>query len=174
MYLGKMLLAACLAATAFAACADPLPAPAWREYRSAAGGYRVEMPGKPAELTRDLPSAPGSKMHAATLKYGKGDLLAIASDVGEHPDAVADRILDSGRDTALKTMKATISNEHKESVGKFPARRFDYSASNGYRGTMRFVLSDRHLYQLNAIGPAGFSETAEAKRFLNSFALTGQ
>jgi hypothetical protein len=174
MRFGKLFLAALIAGAALAAHADPALAPSWQEYRSDAGGYRIEMPGKPAESTTDLPSAPGKKMYAATLSYGKGGMLAIASDVGENAAANGDKILDSGRDTALKNMGATISNERKETVGGYPARRFDYSSPNGYRGTIRFVLTNQHLYQLNAIGPAGFSESAEAKHFLNSFALTGK
>jgi hypothetical protein len=175
MYFGRVFLAAVvLAGTAFAAQADPVSAPSWQEYLSAVGGYRVEMPGKPVETVVDLPSTPGKKMYAATLSYGKGGMLAIASDVGENAAANGDKILDTGRDTTLKNLGATITSERKETVGGYPARRFDYSSPNGFRGTIRFVLTNQRLYQLNAIGPAGFSDGPEAQRFLNSFALTGK
>ncbi len=137
------------------------------------GAYRVEMPGKPAEVIKDLPSTPGKKMYAATLNYDNGGMLAVASDLASDRAADPEKLLDFSRDTAMKAMSATVSNEQKETVGNYPARRFDYAAPNGYGGTMRLVISGRHLYQINAVGPAGYAARPEVKRFLNSFALTG-
>ena len=170
---GKVL--ACLFLLGFAgqAGADPMPAAQWQEYRSEQGSYRIEMPGKPVEAVNNLTSAPGKKMYAATLRYGAGGMLAFASDLTPVDAANADKVLDLSRDTALRSLNATMSNERKEMVGKYPARRFDYSATNGFSGTMRLVLGERFLYQVNAVGPAGFSASAEAKRFLDSFAITG-
>jgi hypothetical protein len=170
MNLGKVCALACVLA-ATAAVADPRPTADWQEYKSAKGGFRVEMPGKPAEDVKDLPSAPNMKLYAMMLSYNGGGLLAFASDLAPMDVAKAEQVLDVSRDTAVKSMGATASNEKREMVGKYPARRFDYSSPNGYRGTMRIVLGDKRLYQINAIGPGDFSSSPEAKRFIESFGI---
>jgi len=155
--------------------ADPLPAPAWQEYRSTVGGYRIEVPGKPTELSQDIPSQPGQKMYAIKVDYGKGGFVIVLSEMAD--DRVAadvEQNLDLIRDSGMKALNATVTNELRETVGGFHARRVDYNAANGLSGTVRYVVAERRVYQINAIGPTGFSATPEAKRFLASFALTGR
>jgi hypothetical protein len=155
--------------------AEQLPAPAWQEYRSTVGGYRVEVPGKPAELTQDVPTHPGQKMYAIKVDYGKGGFVIVLSEMAaDRVGAGAEQNLDLIRDSGMKALNATVINEQHETVGEFPGRRVDYNASNGLSGTVRYVLAERRIYQINAIGPAGFSATPEAKRFLASFALMGR
>jgi hypothetical protein len=170
---GVFCAAALLCGSCVVASADPVTSANWQEYRSAQG-FKIEMPAKPEEVVQDLPSAPGQKMYAATLSYKNGGMLAFASDIAPIDAAKAEEVLNLSRDTALKTMSATIANEQKEKVGQYPALRFEYEATNGYQGTMRLVVAGNRLYQINAVGPAGFAASPEAKRFLNSFALTGK
>jgi hypothetical protein len=167
----------CAFALVFGCCvqasADPAAGANWQEYRSAQG-FKIEMPGKPEEVVQDLPSAPGQKMYAATLRYQNGGLLAIASDITPVSEPKAQEVLNLSRDTAVQSMSATVTGEQREKIGSHPALRFDYKATNGYQGTMRLVVTGNHLYQINAVGPAGFAASPEAKRFLDSFALTGK
>ena len=163
----------CFAASAVRA--EQLPTPAWQEYRSTVGGYRVEVPGKPTELTQDEPNHPGQKMYAIKLDYGKGGFIIVLSEMAaDRMPAGAEKNLDFLRDSAINAMKAVATNEQRDKVGEFPARRIDYTTSVGLSGTLRLVLAERRIYQINAIGPAGFSATPEAKRFLASFALMGR
>jgi hypothetical protein len=175
MRFGTILLFAIVCFATLAVHADPLSAPAWQEYRSTVGGYRVEVPGKPAELTQDVPNRPGQKMYAIKLDYGKGGFIIVVSEMAaDRMPAGAEKNLDFLRDSAINAMKAVATNEQHEKAGEFPARRIDYTTSVGLSGTLRLVLAERRVYQINAIGPVGFSATPDAKRVLDSFALTGR
>jgi hypothetical protein len=159
------------------ASADPAPSN-WQEYRSAGGGFKVEMPGKPDTIENSF-GTQDQKMHGLAFSRDKsggvqaGAMLAMASDlVGEHKKEDADKNLDAVRDTAMKTMGTKLVRETEETVGGHPARRIEYEGS-GYFGTLLVVLAGRRMYQVNAMGPEGYSASPEAKRFLASFALTG-
>lgn len=158
--------------------ADPQPAANWQQYRSEGGGFVVEMPGKPDTIENSF-GTQDQKMHGLAFSRDKsgegksGAMLAMASDlIGARKKEENDKNLDAVRDTAMKTMGATLVSEARESVGAYPARRIRYSG-NGYFGTLRVVLTDRRMYQVNVMGPKGYAETPEAKRFLDLFALTG-
>ncbi len=160
------------------AFADPQPAASWQQYRSAGGGFSVEMPGKPETIENSF-GTKGQKMHGFAFSRDKsgdgkaGAMLAMASDlVGERKKEDGDKHLDAVRDTAMQTMGAKLVSETRESVSSFPARRIQYTG-NGYFGTLRVVLTDRRMYQVNVMGPKGYAETPEGKRFLDSFTLTG-
>jgi hypothetical protein len=162
---------------AFPAAADPQPAN-WQSYRSAGGGFAIEMPGKPETIENSF-GKQGQKMHGFAFSRDKsgggkaGAMLAMASDlVGTRKKEESDKHLDAVRDTALKTMGAKLLGETRENIGAYPARRIRYEG-NGYFGTLRVVLTDHRMYQLNVMGPKGYAETPEARRFLDSFALTG-
>jgi hypothetical protein len=157
--------------------ADPAPIN-WQEYRSA-GGFKVEMPGEPETIENSF-GTQGQKMQGFAYSSDKsggvqpGAMLAMASDlVGTHKPEDTDKNLDAVRDTAMKTMGAKLLRETRVSVSNHPARRIDY-AGKGYFGTLLVVLDDRRMYQVNAMGPEGYSAGPEAKRFLDSFALTGK
>jgi hypothetical protein len=171
---GKVCALALACVWVTAAQADPKPAAHWQEYKSAEGGFRVEMPAKPMEDVKNLPSAPNHKMYAMNVNFGAGGMLAVASDLAADRAADPEKLLDFARDTALKSMNAAAVNEKKEMLGRFPARRLDYAMSSGFGGTMRLVISGNRLYQVNVIGPAGYAATPEARRFLDSFALTSR
>jgi hypothetical protein len=171
------LCACALLFCAAAAAADPLPA-GWQEYRSEGGGFKVEMPGKPEAIENEF-GTQGQKMHGFAFSRDKsggsqqGAMLAMASDlIGGRKSEDAEKNLDTVRDTAMQTMGARLVREAKETVGGHPARRIEYEG-NGYFGTLLVVLTERRMYQVNAMGPQGYSASAEAKRFLDSFALTG-
>jgi hypothetical protein len=159
------------------AAADP--AANWQEYRSAGGGFKIEMPGEPETIESGF-GTQGQKMHGFAFSRDKsggskqGAMLAMASDlVGERKPENTEKNLDTVRDTAMQTMGAKLVRETRETVSGEPARRIDY-AGNGYFGTLLVVLAERRMYQVNAMGPEGYSGGAEARRFLASFALVGK
>jgi len=165
-----LLLAA--SASADPACSN------WREYRSEGGGFKVEMPGKPETIENSFGNQ-GQKMHGLAFSRDKsggvqaGAMLAMASDlVGTRKKEEIDKNLDAVRDTAMKTMGAKLIRETKVTVSQHPARRIEYEGS-GYAGTLLVVLDERRMYQVNAMGPESYAAGPEAKRFLASFALTG-
>jgi hypothetical protein len=160
------------------AAADPQPAANWQSYRSMGGGFAIDLPGKPETVENSF-GKQGQKIHGFTFSRDKsgsgkaGAMLAVASDlVGTRKKEEGDKNLDAVRDAALKTMGAKLLGETRESIGAYPARRIRYEG-NGYFGTLRVVLTDNRMYQVNAMGPKGYAETPEARRFLDSFALTG-
>jgi hypothetical protein len=171
------LCACALVLFAVPASADPAPSN-WQEYRSEGGGFKVEMPAKPETIENSF-GTQGQKMHGLAFSRDKsggvqaGAMLAMASDlVGTRKKEDIDKNLDAVRDTAMKTMGAKLVRETKVTVSNHPARRIDY-AGNGYFGTLLVVLSDKRMYQVNAMGPEDYAAGPEAKRFLGSFALTG-
>jgi hypothetical protein len=172
------LVAFCFCAlllAAWPAAADS--ASSWQEYRSAGGGFKIEMPGEPEAIESEF-GTHGQKMHGFAFSRDKsggskqGAMLAMASDlVGARKPEDNEKNLDTVRDTALQTMGAKLVHETRVTVGGQPARRIDY-AGNGYFGTLLVVLAERRMYQVNAMGPEGYASGDEGKRFLASFALT--
>lgn len=172
--MNRFALLCALVLVSLPAAADP--AANWQEYRSAGGGFKIEMPGAPEAIESEF-GTHGQKMHGFAFSRDKsggsklGAMLAMASDlVGERKAEDNEKNLDTIRDTAMQTMGAKLVRETRESVSGNPARRIDY-AGNSYFGTLLIVLAERRMYQVNAMGPEGYSTGPEARRFLASFVL---
>jgi hypothetical protein len=139
--------------------------PAWQDYRSADGAFHVEMPGKPTVT-------PGIDHNVFAL-FGKGAFVVRVSEItGPYLTAPADSNLDRVRDIAANAAHGTVLSEIRETLGGLPARRVKIDVLNGAVMTERIVIKKNYLYQVGVTGPAGYSDGADAKRFLDSFALT--
>jgi hypothetical protein len=143
--------------------------PAWKEFTSAEGGFRVLMQGEPKhETVRDSP-VPVQKFMVAREDRVYG--------VNYRRDAGAD-MTDLTAEHFLKIVPAKLGGEAKVlrdqaiTLGEHPGREFLYELPDGtYCRTRTYLVKDR-LYQVTLV--AGNVETlndAEARTFTDSFQL---
>jgi hypothetical protein len=146
----------------------------WSEYRSAAGRYRVEMPGTP-ELSSDPIKVGDAQvpLYEATL-----DLNAVAYIVSyiDYPSAVLanatpDQALLAARDGAAKPHK--LLADKAIMLGDSPGREYAIARTDGVVLLVRSVLSGTRLYQALYAEPGqDYPSSPNARRFLDSLAIT--
>jgi len=154
----------------------------WKEYASAAGGFKVEFPGTPLETT--LPAGDSGDMHVTTYKSA-ALYNAMYFDYFETPkDFVAVmELLDNLRlgefETAVKNgINPKLISETSLSFEGYPGRFLEFEVSTGqvYRRKM-FVVKNR-VFILIATAPkddpkAGNAYESLSLRFINSFKFLG-
>jgi hypothetical protein len=86
--------------------------------------------------------------------------------LGPDPQVELDRV----RDGSLQNSKGTLLDEKQLTITGMPARRIVADVPQGGRAQL-IVLSSSRIYTVVALVPAGWEETADVKRYLNSFAL---
>ncbi len=145
------------------------------EFHSDAGRFKVLMPGKPpvTEL-----KTPAGIMHVVQVETKTGaylagwiDLPLDAADTAEKAQARLDR----ARDGMIASIKGKLLREKKITLeDKHPGRDLlaDVSAPDQGRLRGRLFLVENRLYQVIVVGTRGFTESEEADRVLDSFALT--
>jgi DNA-directed RNA polymerase subunit RPC12/RpoP len=153
-----------------------LPGEEWRRHQSADGGFAVDLP---APVKKDLPipgfkPEPGQKVEGAVLWKRAEFYVVMYADVpppGQR--AVSD---DDALEFAVKEVRTDpecrLVRAGRVTVSGFPAREVEFVADGGtYLG--RFVLADRRIYVVIAGGRFVRPDSANVRRFLDSFAVTG-
>lgn len=143
----------------------------WVEYRSAAGGYRVEFPDTPKIVPLDVQTKDGAK-HLELPQVALGDLFFISNyaDLSAAP-ANPQVYLDKSRDGSVANSKGTLRTSQRLTVGGLPARRFVFEKPPTSVVVHLTVLSGKRLYQLESVVPAGQENSAIVQHFIDSFAL---
>ena len=146
----------------------------WVEYRSAAGGYRVEFPGSPKIVPMDVQTGDGPKhLELPQLKLGDVSFVAAYADLNSTP-ADLQVYLDTSRDGTLANTKGKLRSQQRLTIGGIPARRFVYDKPDKSVVTHLTIVSGRRIFQLEAIGPAGQGNSAVVQHFIDSFALVAR
>lgn len=145
----------------------------WTEYRSTAGGYRVEFPGPPKIVPMDVQTGDGPKhLELPQIKFGGVSFISAYADLNADPDP--QEFLDRSRSGSVANSKGTLRSSQRLAVGGAPARRFIYDKPDKSVVVHLTVLSGRRLYQLEAIGPADQVDSPVIKHFIDSFALVAR
>ena len=145
----------------------------WLEYRSAEGGYRVELPAPPTSQTQHIPLADGSNARAMMSESLKGPLAFLASHIAYpagylHEDR--QRVLESVRNSQLKTR--TLVREQRVAVSGVAGLEYVMAAQGSFTVIRSTLVGDR-LYQLVVSGgrDANVDKDPDVRRFFASFKL---
>jgi hypothetical protein len=146
----------------------------FKEFASADGRFKVQMPGTPKEQTQ---TAAGVTMKIYTLEEKDGAYAVSFADMpipaGESEAQLQAR-LDGSRDGMLRNTGGILTSESKINLsGKYPGREVqaDIASKKGILRA-RFYLVDRRLYQVVVTGTKPWATSANATKFLDSLVLT--
>jgi len=163
-------------ASLFFAC--PLQAqtrdPAWQGFESEQGRYKVSFPGRPAMTKGRLNAGAGfvistrQTAHGANATYEVSHYDYPKDTVGKLGPA---KIVDTARDGLVYVSKGKLDSEKPFALGKLSGRELEITGDDGTLYRIRLLLVQTRLYQLTAM--ARPPEQADAKRFFDSFQLTG-
>lgn len=151
----------------------------FKEYTSAAGNFKVQMPGSPKEESQSAKAPTGETMNlnVASVQQKDGVYVVMWSDLpipaGESEKDIQTR-LDGSRDGALRNINGKLTDEKKITIGdKHPGRDIQADLPNG-KGSLRarIYLVGTRLYQVMVVGTSSWVSSADALKFLDSFALT--
>lgn len=164
---------ACLAVFVLFAAA-PAQAQEWQTYRSAAGGYSVEMPGVPQQrqMQREAEIGPIT-IHAAQLALPGREFIATHIDfpAGHFARLGLDQAFANARDGAARNRQ--ILGERRLQLGGHPALEVVASRGNVVYVARSVIVGDR-VVQVVYGGPLGSETSPDARRFIDSFALAGR
>ncbi len=82
-----------------------------------------------------------------------------------------DRRLDHARDGAISRARGKLKSEIKIEIAGNPGREIQIEGQNGLVLRVRIYAVGRRLYQVLAMGPAGFCQTKDTRLVLDSFRL---
>jgi hypothetical protein len=146
----------------------------WAEFTSKEGRFKVQMPGTPRQKSE---FAAGVDLRMFVVEQTGGAYVVAYADLPilERETAQQTQIrLDGARDGCIRNVNGSLTNETRITLeGKFPGRDIKANLPEK-KGLMRnkiFVVNQR-FYQVLVIGPPEWTNSAEAKKFMESFALT--
>ncbi|MCI0459781.1 MAG: hypothetical protein L0Z62_22755 [Gemmataceae bacterium] len=148
----------------------------WKPFAPPSGRFTVLMPGSPIEQKEKAKTSTGEVEVTLFVLELKGE-GTFAVGYSELPPAAArsgleQRRLDNARDGVIATSKGRLLSERPLPLKKFPGRELQIQAQDETRIRTRLYAVRNRLYQLMAVGPAAWTESREAIRFLESFRLT--
>ena len=166
-----------LKATMVLAVALLAPAPEEKSklklHTSADGKYKVLLFEGPK--TKDN-KAGGITMHVVANDLGKKAVLVTHADMPIPADETAEQTqtrLDGAKNGAINSVKAKELKSAKITLGKHPGREFSAELPAG-QGVLkaRVYIVGKRLYQVLAVGPKDFVDSADVKKIFDSFELT--
>jgi hypothetical protein len=153
--------------------------PKWREYRSPAGGYTVDLPADPRPDMAQIaakhgPVQPGVTYEGTILLGRLEEYSVVYTDIA--PDVRAantdDRLLDLMTD-GIKNAEppARIRSSKNVTVSGYPGRELEIDAG-GQHLLARVVVTRTRLYTVISGGPLTAANEPRVRRFVESFMLT--
>ncbi|MSQ94007.1 MAG: hypothetical protein EXR98_05560 [Gemmataceae bacterium] len=152
-----------------------LPA-TWKMVTSKDGGFKIGMPGKPAESKRKVLTATGHLDVTLLVAEGRNGAAFAISYCDYSEDDVKKRDLekrlDHARDGAVSSSGGKLQSERiadlRDGDNLHRGRDLIIEKNGGIIARMRIFLVGRRLYQVMVLGTA---PTKEAGIFLDSFEL---
>jgi hypothetical protein len=152
----------------------------WQPVDEASQGFKIEMPGNPANAIAQADNEIGSTepIRMIQVKPDNDHTYAVAwadkPPVARVNDLVPDKTIDQARDGALARTSTTLVSEIRSNPQGYPGR--DVVAHNAGGGILdaRFIFAGTRLYMLIATAPSASSRhEQDVIRFFNSFAVAG-
>jgi predicted Zn finger-like uncharacterized protein len=169
-----------LAFGAFACCglaAVVLPGPEWREFDSAKGGYKVELPAAPKtpeELAKHLRGPRIPRNVEGTVLWTRAEnYLIVFWDAAAEPGKTDDEILDAAVSDATRGPNVRdVVRKEPVVVSGCPGREFEFRQPKGGTYTGRVVLAGDRVFLLLAGGRFTRPGNENVRHFLDSFEVT--
>jgi hypothetical protein len=146
----------------------------FREFTSAEGKFKVEMPGSPSEETIN---AAGIAMTSYRIEEKDGAYGAAYADLpipgGASPRQIS-LLLNSARDGAIRNVNGKFKGESQIRLeNQYPGReiRADLPTEDGILKA-RMYLVQKRVYMVIVTGRSAWVNSANAKRFLDSLEVT--
>jgi hypothetical protein len=147
--------------------------PEFKEFSSKDGRFKILMPGTPKEQTQ---KAVGVDVKLYMVETRQGAYMASYADMpvptNESDEQIQTR-LDGARDGSVRNVNAKLLSTSNITLGKCPGRSYDAELPGG-KGVVRgnIYMSGTRLYQVMVVGTKSFVDSADSKKFLDSFAIT--
>jgi hypothetical protein len=152
------------------AAKQPAVPDGWTLFSSAEGKCQILFPGKPSTMRVER----GQQAILAIQNGKAGYLLGFSSIPGGVPPdnkEIADRILAAiGEKLVKQTNGSKILKETPTTIAGHPAREID-TELEGAVGRWQLVLSPQISYWIVTFGPGDFVDSADAKKFRESFKI---
>lgn len=151
---------------------------AWAVVKVPEGGFSFEMPGEPKKIVQQFELGTGTADQVTYLLEtddGHTTFVAAYLPLGDVQLDAAKReqVLDNGRDSGLRAMKAKLTFEEKTNVDGHPGRALRYEGNDLYV-EQRLLLANGVFYQLTVImGDESAIKRGDVARFLKSLKLLG-
>jgi hypothetical protein len=168
----SLLVLLVLAVGAAAVSADDKPA--WKEFASKEGRFKVLMPGTPTQKQLDTESDFGKGvLHMNTVQSGKTMYGANYCDFpAKIKEVPIKQVLDSSRDGAVANLEGKLASEQDLKLGDHPGREIRIEVAGGKQlFRARVYLVEQRLYQVVVFGTKDAATSKEADKFLDSFQL---
>jgi hypothetical protein len=147
---------------------------AWKEVRSQAGGFSVEMPGTPEEGKQALDTAVG-KVDMFTFWLEVKDVVYLVSYNDYPSDTIKNspsgKLLDDWRDGFAKGVKGKVRGEKYITLKSNPGREVIVDAPDDLVFKVRAYLVKQRLYQVLVVTSKSKESSPDATKFLDSFKL---
>lgn len=150
----------------------------WKDFTSPDGRFTVEFPGTPKQV-KDPRQTKFGKVEAQLVILSVSNRIFYGVEYLDYPASVlkahgADELLDDAIDSAVKGVKgARIESKENVTLAGSTGRQIVLSAPGNLQLTMKMFLVKNRLYQVISSVAKGEEKTADPKRFLDSFKLTG-
>jgi hypothetical protein len=148
--------------------------PAWKEFVSKEGNFKILMPGTPKQEKIETESDFGKGVLYMNSLAAAGTMYAanycdFPADVKKVP---LKQVLDSSRDGAIANMEGKLAKEKDIKLGDHPGREVLIDVSGSKRlFRARVYLVDQRLYQVVVFGTKEAAMSREADKYLDSFKL---
>jgi hypothetical protein len=149
----------------------------FQTYKFAAGRFQAAFPGKPK--LQNQPTRVGLTGKNWSVELADRAYAVIYCDLPDfllnEPDAKIQQRLDSAVRGIVNVSGGTVTKQSRVWLnGKHPGRDFQINMTRPKVGVVRgqMYLVGSRLYQVLLIGTSAAATSADADRFLNSFALT--
>ena len=162
------------------------PEELWKEFSSTAGGFKVALPGNPAETLKTIEYRFRKfTRHTFSLEAGFGVFLVSYSDlpgVLDEPDAVEEFLDHHMHEAEVASSQGKLLSKTEIELDDYPGRELIAETPNStFR--MKYYLVGQRFYQIAISTPndpaKNAAETARsmeliASKFFDSFKLTGK
>jgi hypothetical protein len=145
----------------------------WKEHRSDDCRCSAQFPGTPQAKTQKMQSSIGNLDSKILMLEVPGSAFYALAYVDYPKNLVAttksDELLDGARDGAVSKVKGTLKTESKITQAGFPGRELRIEAPGDIVLVARIYMVKERLYQQLVVAPRPRAESADTKKFLDSF-----
>jgi hypothetical protein len=146
----------------------------WQTYVAPDGTFSIELPGKAAVETKQVPLEGGSfaTLHLINAAATSNRAYTCSFvDFNKADQRSPDQILESARDGSLRKVEGTLLTQNQFALRGFPGLQFQAHARGNSVMDSRIVLVDKRLYMITAVASSGRAEPKVVQRMFDSFKL---